>query len=290
MRLAALLVLLAGALACAAQDVSTREGEPAIRFLAGHGHLRDYCEGELWVTPTRVRFEGLSTPRHSFDLKREQIRDLHAASLFGVHYIKISAAGKTYRMALYPDLARAFGDRFALLERAYRDFPAAYEEVRRAQAARAAPPIMTLEQTADGPVLKLPVIVAPGVVWFKGKHGVTVWAGEQADAGEYAQAVGGLLTSGTLEIAADRVRFTPRVGDMRLVIDEARAQTRLRSGVAGYPRVVAAFRRTGRVSLLPGRFDEKGALELYDAGLLARALGAEFAQVVEEVRVARRVR
>ena len=51
--------LLAGTLPLAAQDTATLAGEPAIRFMAGHGHLTTYCDGQLWITATRVRFDGV---------------------------------------------------------------------------------------------------------------------------------------------------------------------------------------------------------------------------------------
>ncbi|HSE49954.1 MAG TPA: hypothetical protein VLA96_12165, partial [Terriglobales bacterium] len=65
-------------------------------------------------------------------------------------------------------------------------------------------------------------------------------------------------------------------------IDEDKGQMRLNAAVGGYPRVVANFRRTGRVSLIVGTID--GGLKVYDAAPLVRALGAEFDQVVKEVQ------
>jgi len=168
-------VLLASAVR--AQDTTTLNGERAIRFLAGHGHLSNYCEGQITLTPTRVLFDSLTSPRHSFEFKRAEIQDLHYGSVFGFHYIKMSAGGKTWRLALYPDMARSFGDRFAFFLRAYRDFDAAYAEVKRAEAERKPPSGVRLREGQDGPVLEFPVLVGMGVLWFEGPGGVTIWEG-----------------------------------------------------------------------------------------------------------------
>jgi hypothetical protein len=296
-----LVAVLLAATPALTQDTATLDGEPAIRFLAGHGHLTSYCEGQLTVTPARVRFESLTMPRHSFDLKREQVKDVHAGSLFGLHYIKLKGGGKTYRLPLYPGLDRPLGDRFALFVRAFREFAAAHAEVARAQARRA-PGLaaMRLNEEDGQPVLEFPVLAGPGVLWFKqAGGGVTVWADEKAGAEAYARIVrarrgsGGVFARGKLVVSAGRVRFESAgaPGDANVTIDSPRSEMRLNLGVGGYPRVVAHFRYNDRISVIPGAVVGDG-LQLYDATPLLRALGPEFAQVVEELRQAdaRRVR
>ncbi|HSE48209.1 MAG TPA: hypothetical protein VLA96_03270, partial [Terriglobales bacterium] len=259
----------------AAQDATTLAGERAIRFLAGHGHVADYCEGVLTITPTRVRFDGVTVPRDSFDFQRAEVKDLKYGSAFGLHYVKLRAGGRNWRMALYPDLERRFGDRFALLLRAYRDFDAAYAEVERTAAQRRPASVIELRDDQDGPVLEFPVLAGLGVLWFEGPGGVTIWEGPEADAkayGEIRSAVGETLYQkgrlrpglayGKLEVTATHVRFY-REGDESIVIDEDKGQMRLNAAVGGYPRVVANFRRTGRVSLIVGTID--GGLKVYDA-------------------------
>lgn len=278
----------------AAQDTTTLNGERAIRFLAGHGHVMNYCEGVLTVTPARVRFDGVTVPPHSFAFQRADVKGLQYGSTFGLHYVKLQAGGKNWRMALYPDLERKFGDRFALLLRAYRDFDAAYAEVQHVAAQRRPASVIRVREEKDGPVLEFPVLVGMGVLWFEGPGGVTVWRGPQADRRAYAEiklsnggtayARGRLrrgLAHGKLEVTATHVRFY-REGEEPIVIDEDKSQMRLNAAAGGYPRVVANFRRTGRVSLIVGTV--QGGLQLYDAAPLVRALGPEFEQVVKEVR------
>jgi hypothetical protein len=290
--LLAAVVLLA--VAAAAQDASTLDGERAIRFLAGHGHITNYCEGVLTITPTRVRFDGVTVPRDSFDFKRAEIQELKYGSAFGLHYVKLRAGGKNWRMAVYPDLERRFGDRFALLLRAYGDFDAAYAEVERAAEQRRPASVIKVRDDKDGPVLEFPVLAGLGVLWFEGPGGVTIWEGPEADAkayGEIRSATGEIvykkrrvrpgLAYGKLEVTATHVRMY-REGEEPIVIDEDKGQMRMNAAVGGYPRVVANFRRTGRVSLIVGTID--GGLTLYDAAPLVRALGPEFEQVVREVR------
>jgi len=276
---AVLLAALLAATCAAAQDTATLGGEPAIRFLAGHGHLLNYCEGQLTVTRTRVRFDGLSTPRHSFDVPRAQVTAKHAR-FFGAHYIKLRAAGKTYRMPLYPDVARRLGDRFALFLRALRDFDAAHAEIRRAETMRVAEGV-TLSEEGGEPVLRAPVLVGYNVLWFRGPGGVTVWQGPEADARAYERIAGGAVSPATLEIGRERVRLVSAEGGV--IAEAARGELRVRSAVAGYPRLVLAFRATGRVSLVTGELVE-GKLTVRDANALTRALGTEFEQVAAEVR------
>lgn len=228
-------------------------------------------------------------PRHSFDFRRDEIKDLHAAHLFGAHYIKLRARGDTYRMALYPDLGRDFGDRFEFFERAYRDFPAAYEEVRRVEAVRRArPQVVTLDESSGQPVLKFPVLVGQGTVWFKGPDGVAAWASRDADARVYRRPMAVALAAGTLEVSGTRVRFVPEGGgtwtDESLQVDSPREEMRVRSGIGGYPRIVAAFRSTGRVSLVSARVRGKELAELDDATPLLGALGEGFESLVRELR------
>ena len=289
------LVLLLAALPLAAQDTATLDGEPAIRFLAGHGHLTNYCEGELWITATRIRFDGLTVPRHSFDYKRDQVKDVHPGSAFGFHYLKIDAGDKTYRMGIYPNLQGQFGDRFEFFARAFRDFSGAYDEVRRAESERKPPAgLLRVREEKDGPVLEMPVVVGEGVLWFSGKDGVAVWTGAKAGKESYGELrqtargensharLGVDLETGTLEVSATHVRLTNASGKA-IPIDEERDQMRVLLGAGGSPQAVVAFRRTGRVTLLLGGAAGEG-VELYDATPLLRALGREFPQVVEEVR------
>ncbi len=281
----------------AAQDTAVLDGEPAIRFLAGHGHLTNYCEGELWITAHRIRFDGVTVPAHSFDYKRADVKDVHAASTFGFHYVKLEAGGHTYRMGIYPELEHALGDRLEFVERAWKDFGPAYAEVQRAEAARKLPPdLVTVRDDKDGPVLEFPVIAGTGALWFSGPDGVTVWAGPDADKRAYGEIrlsakdertharVNGDLAHGTLEVTADHVRLV-RASGKNIAIDEPRSQMRLKEGAGGYPQIVVSFRQAGRLTLLIGQVDGD-SVTLYDGTLLLHALGPEFPQVVEEVRKA----
>jgi hypothetical protein len=280
--LAALLLLSAARLA--AQDTATLDGEPAIRFVAGHGHLTTYCDGVLWITATRVFFDGITLPSHSFDLKRGEVSAFHAGHALGFDYVKIHGGGKTYRMGLYPDMARQFGDRFAFAERAWRDFPSAYAEVQRAQAQRVSPPGLVKLIAGDaGPVLEFPVIVGSGAVWFKSGKKVTVWEGPQAGGSAYAR-VQGATAHGRLQVSADSVHFisAQAPGDANLVLDSPKREMRLRGAVGGYPRIVATFRSAGRMSLLLAE-DVGGRNRFYDVTPLLRALGPDFPQMAAEL-------
>ena len=303
MRLARLFIaVLLLAAPCAAQDTAVLDGEPAIRFLAGHGHLTNYCEGELWITAGRIRFDGVTVPAHSFDYKRADVKDVHAASTFGFHYIKLEAGGHTYRMGIYPELEHALGDRLAFIERAWKDFPSAYAEVQKAEAARDLKlGLITVRDDKDGPVLEFPVLVGTGALWFSGPDGVTVWAGPEADKRAYAEIrlsgkdertharVNGDLANGTLEVTADHVRLV-RASGKNIAIDEPRSQMRLKEGAGGYPQVVVTFRNAGRLTFLFANVERRGAdgddVTIHDGTLLLHALGPEFPQVVEQVRKA----
>lgn len=282
MRLVRLLILslLLGA-ACAAQDTAVLEGEPAIRFLVGHGHATNYCEGQLWVTATRVRFDSVTLPAHSFDHKRADVKDVHAASAWGFHYVKIEAGGHTYRMAIYPDLAHAFGDRLEFVASAWKDFPSAYAKVQQVEAGRAPDPAVKVE----GEALEFPVLAVLQVAWFKGPKGVTAWSGPEAGADAYGK-IQGMYVAGTLRVTADRVQFHRATDGVVGEIDSTRDQMRVNSAIGGYPRIILNFRSAGRVSFVLGTADEKGHLQLHDASPLVRAVGPEFPQVVEEVRKA----
>jgi hypothetical protein len=283
--LAALLVAIA--LPLAAQDTATLDGEPAIRFMAGHGHLRTYCDGQLWITATRVRFDGVTLPPHSFDLKRSEITSFHPGHALGFRYIKIETRERTYRMGVYPDLGREFGDRFALVERAYRDFPGAYAEVERVAAQRKPPAgLIKASVGKDGPVLEFPVIVGAGVLWFAGPNQVTVWSDADAGAEAYAEIRGGALARGKLEVTADRVRFVSAgaAEDVNLQLDSPKSEMRMNAGAGGYPRVVVTFRSAGKTTLLLGEFTgEPRSLKLYDVTPLLRALGPGFSAMAAEL-------
>lgn len=266
-----------------AQDTATLDGEPAIRFLAGHGHLTTYCDGQLWITATRVRFDGLTRPADSFDLRRGQVKTLQQGHALGFDYIKVQGGGDTYRMGIYPDVARQFGDRIAFVARAWSDFAGAYAEVQRAEAQRR-PPAGLVQASAgpEGPMLEFPVIVRPGGMWFKSRKKVTVWEDPQADGSAYAQ-IYGVTASGRLQVTAERVRFVPSqaAGEADVRLDSPRTEMQVVSGAGGYPRVIASVRGE-RVSLLLGTADG-GGLHVYDATPLLRALGPQFPQMAAEL-------
>lgn len=290
-----LLTLLLGALPLAAQDTATLDGEPAIRFIVGHGHLTTYCDGQLWITPTRLRFDGVTSPAHSFDLKRVEVREFNAAHALGFDYIKVSGGGDNYRMGLYPDLARQFGNRFEFAERAWKDFQAAFDEVQRAEAQRQLPPgIVKASAGKDGAMLEFPVVIAAGAVWFKSDKKVTVWEGPQADGSAYAW-IQGAIARGKLQVTAERVRFVSAnaAGDADVVLDSSRQEMRIQAGAGGYPRVVANFRGPGRMSLLFAEFTDEDVVRdgkvvgkrkrFYDVTPLLRALGPDFPQMAAEL-------
>lgn len=289
-----LVVALLVALPLAAQDTATLEGEPAIRFLVGHGHLRTYCDGQLWITPTRVRFDGVQTPAHSFDLKRGEVTDFNPSQALGFAYVKISGGGENYRMGFYPDLARQFGDRLEFAARAWKDFQGAYAAVRKAEAQRKLPAgIVKASVGKDGPMLEFPIIAGPGIIWFKSDKKVTVWEGPQADGSAYVWIQGG-FARGKLQVTADRVRFVSAnlPTDPDLILDSNKEEMRIRFGAGGYPHIIANFRQPGRVSLLFGEFTsepigsgKKAGVRknFYDATPLLRALGPEFPQMAAEL-------
>nr|MDP9267785.1 carboxypeptidase-like regulatory domain-containing protein [Acidobacteriota bacterium] len=278
----------------AAQDTSTLDGEPAIRFIVGHGHLTNYCEGLLYVTPTRVRFDSFGEPSHSFDLPRAQVSDLHPGRSLGFSYVKIEGGGKTYRMAIYPDLARQFGDRHAFVERAFKDFQGAYAEVQRAEAKRSTPAgLIKAAMTKDGAMLEFPIIVGSGFTWFRGEKVVTAWADSDAGANAYVW-IQGPIARGKLEVTADRVRFLSDgvAGDADIVIDAPKKEMRMVRTAGGYPHAVVAFRASGRVTLMFAQFTSEPIgsgkqsglrKNFYDVTPLLRALGPQFPQLAAEL-------
>jgi hypothetical protein len=288
-----LLVLLL-ALAAAAQDTTTLDGEPAIRFMAGHGHLKDYCEGQLWITPTRLRFDGFFGPDHSFDGRRAEVKEFHAGHLFGFDYMKVDVGGRTFRLGLYPNLESDFGDRFALAERAWTNFQATYDEVKAAESKRTAQASgVQASVTKDGPTLTVPVLVGPGLLWFRGEKRVTVWSDEKAGGEAYGWIMGNAVP-GKLEITADRVRFTPsESSNLGVVFDAPRSEIKFDQGAGGYPRLIMSVRSVGRVSVVAGtKTDEdllwkgkpSGKKIIYrDVAPIVRALGPDFNTMAAEL-------
>jgi len=289
LRLAVSLAALLLALPLAAQDVTTLDGESAIRFMAGHAHLTNYCEGQLWITPTRLRFDSSLGSEHSFDLKRAEVKDFHAASAFGVPYMKtrgkrLDGSERTYRIGLYPNIAGEFGDRFRLAERAWRDFPAAAAEVTRVAAQRVptADSVRIIMQNG-APVLEFDVFLGPQFLWFRGPHGVTIWAKADADGDAYGRIMG-TNAAGKLRITAERVSFMAidAAANTKLGFEAPRDEVRMYSGAGGYPRVVVSVRHAGRVSIVVGEPAGAG-IRLHDVTPLLRALGPEFSQMAAEL-------
>lgn len=275
-----ILVLLLALLAVPAvgQDTATLDGEPAIRFMAGHGHLTTYCDGQLWVTATRVFFDGVTQPSHSFALSRAEVSEFHQAHALGFDYLKVEGGGKTYRIGLYPDMTRQFGDRIAFGERAWKDFQGAYAEVKRAEAQRTWPAgLVKGSSSPNGPMLEFPAILGQGGIWFKSARKVTVWEEPDADGSAYLTMLGP-VEHGTLQVTADRVRFVPAPvpGDAELTLDAPKSEMRLRSGAGGYPRLIANFRHEGRMALMLATVEPGGRNRFHDATPLLRALGPEF--------------
>ncbi|MBI2678181.1 MAG: carboxypeptidase regulatory-like domain-containing protein [Candidatus Koribacter versatilis] len=268
----------------AAQDTATLDGEPAIRFMAGHGHLTTYCDGQIWITPTRLRFDGVTFPAHSFDFKRAEVGAFHSGHALGFDYIKVEGGGKTFRMGLYPDMARQFGDRYAFAERAWNDFQPAYAEVTRAEAQRHPPAgLIKASATGEGAVLEFPVIIGPGAVWFKSAKKVTLWEGAEADGSAYASMIG-KVARGKLQVTAGHVKFVSAqaAGDPDLVLDSGKSEMRMNTGAGGYPRIIASFRSAGRMTLLLAEAGD-GGTKFYDVTPLLRALGPEFPQMAAEL-------
>jgi|GEM_PF-6407119 len=287
--LAASLVALLLALPLAAQEVTTLDGEPAIRFMAGHAHVTNYCEGQLWITPTRLRFDSSLGSEHSFDLKRAEVKDFHAASAFGIPYIKmrgkkLDGGERTYRIGLYPNLAGELGDRFRLAERAWQDFPAAAAEVARVAAQRVPSPgsVRVLMQN-DGPVLEFDVFVGPQFLWFRGPRGVTIWAKAESGGEAYGRIMG-THAPGKLRVTAERVSFvaTDAAANEKLGFDAPRSEVRTYIGAGGYPRIVVSVRHAGRVSIVAGQPVGAGIL-LRDVTPLLRALGPDFSRIAAEL-------
>jgi hypothetical protein len=285
------------ALPMAAQDTSTLDGEPAIRFIVGHGHLTNYCEGLIYFTATRVRFDSVGEPPHSFDYPRAQVSDVHPGRALGLSYVKIEAGGKTYRMAIYPDVDRLFGDRHAFFERAFRDFQGAYAEVKRAEARRTVPSgLIKASMTSDGPMLEFPIIVGAGMTWFRrsGKAHVAAWADSDAGGSAYVL-ISGRAARGKLLVTADRVRFASAgiAGDADITLDSPKGkEMQMVRAVGGYPHAIVAFRSTGRVTLMLAEFtstpvvpDDNSGMQkkFYDVTPVLRALGPEFPQMAAEL-------
>jgi hypothetical protein len=286
----ALVVTLALALAAlvplpaSPQDTTTLEGEAAIRLMAGHGHLFNYCEGQLWITPTRLRFDSSLGSKHSFDLRRADVKDFHAGDSFGFHYMKLATSQRTYRLGLYPNLEGALGDRFALAEHAWRDFPAAVAEVERAGSSQNASLLAVTATMENGqPVLEFPAFVGPQFLWFRGPEGVTLWAKPEAGGEAYGKIMGA-NAAGKLRVSAARIAFIPAdaAANAKFGFDYPRDEVKLYSGAGGYPRVVVNTRHGGRVSIVLGE-TQGSALRLYDVALLLRVLGAEFSEAAGEV-------
>src|SRR3954447_23090743 len=177
MRAAALAsVLLLATFVATAQDATTLDGQPAIRFMAGHAHLSNYCEGQLWVTATRLRFDSSLGSAHSFDLKRADVKAFHPATFLRFHYMKLQTSGRTYRVGIYPSLTADLGDRFRFAERAWQDLPAAQAELQRAAPRQSlATEVVHAHQEAAGPVLEFTAFAGPQFLWFRGAYGVTIW-------------------------------------------------------------------------------------------------------------------
>jgi hypothetical protein len=271
-------------LRASAQDTTTLEGEPAIRFMAGHGHLFNYCEGQLWITPTRLRFDSSLGSKHSFDLRRADVKDFHPGHSFGFHYMKLATSQRTYRLGLYPNLEGALGDRFALAERAWQNFPAAASAVEHAASAGGAPvQAVTAAMEGGQPVLEFPAFVGPQFLWFRGPEGVTVWTKPEAGGEAYGKIMGA-NAAGKLRVSAARVAFIPAdtAASAKFGFDYPRDEVRLYSGAGGYPRVVVNTRHGGRLNIVLGE-TQGSALRLYDVAPLLRALGPEFSQMVQEL-------
>ena len=286
---AVLLVLSLGATNAAAQDRTTLNGEPALRFLIGHGHLTTYCDGVLWITPTRVRFEALNEPKHAFDLPRSKVSEVKTAHSLGFDYVKLQAAGNTYRLGVYPTIGNSFGNRFEFLVRAISDFEAASREVERAQATRTPEAgAATLVKSASGPVLRFPVFAGQGHVWMFGMKKAVIF--EPAELGDRAYNGSTARSWGWLEVFSDRIRFRSERGP-ELSLDRSKSDFALVSGAGGYPRIKIRDNSGDWFGFVVGQytgektFDNKGQetgerYRLLDAAALLQALGDGFSELV----------
>jgi hypothetical protein len=288
MRAAALAsVLLLATFVATAQDATTLDGQPAIRFMAGHAHLSNYCEGQLWITATRLRFDSSLGSAHSFDLKRADVKAFHPATFLRFHYMKLQTSGRTYRVGIYPSLTADLGDRFRFAERTWQDFPAAQSELQRAAPQRIPPDSVHAMQESGAPLLEFRAFAGPQFLWFRGAYGVTIWAKPQAAAEAYEE-IEGKHAAGVLRVSAERVAFVPNdASATAFAFDAPRDEVRLYSGAAGYPRVVLNTRHNGRMSIVLGAA-EANSIRFYDAAPLVRALGPEFLQLAAELLAAQK--
>lgn len=285
--LLALLLLPSGV---AAQDRTTLDGEPAIRFLSGHGHLRTYCLGTLWITPTRIRFDSYVEPPHSYNLLRSQVQAFEAGDLFGFHYVKVQGGGDTYRMALAPDVDHSFGDRVQFAVRAFKDFNAATAEVARVEGQRRTDAAMVrAKMTADGPAIEFAALAGHGVVYSLGAKKASEWEPAEAAADAYRLVLGN-VAGGTLVVTMKGVQFrSARADDAKVDFESPKEDIRIVSAAGGYPRVVLNVRKIGRITIYLGEFTgdpiiNKGKKvgtqkRYYEATPLLRALGPEFPQL-----------
>jgi len=283
------------ALPLAAQDTTTLDGEAAIRIMAGHGHLNyTYCEGQLWITPTRLRFDSFLGSEHSFDLRRPEVKDFHAAHLFGFDYMKVDGGGHTYRLGIYPNLHGDFGDRFAFAEKAWKSFDTARPEVERTAAQRSTRPEQVRARLEkDGATLEFPAFAGPGVVWFRNEKTVTIWANGRAGGEAYGWILG-KVTPGRLQVTAERVLFLPNEGSMSdMSFESPRSEVRIQNGAGGYPRLVVNVRSVGRTSIVLGAATGEplvikgkpagNRVQFEDVAPLLRALGPQFPQMAAEL-------
>src|SRR5579859_2901216 len=119
MRRLLLLAVLLAASPLVAQDIVELDGQPALRFAVGHGHLQTYCEGELLISEARVAYRSVTTPEHSFNVARTEVRDAHSGGSLGFNYIKMDVGGKgTYRFGVFPDVLKKVPNRYEFLAQA----------------------------------------------------------------------------------------------------------------------------------------------------------------------------
>lgn len=230
-------VFLLASLAAYGQERTTLDGQPALHFLVGHGHLRTYCDGELWITASRLVFRSANEPAHSFDFQRRAVSSFHTASSLGFDYLKLEAGGRTFRVGVYPSIGRPFGDRFAFVVQAWQDFTAAEAAVQQVEAQRAAAvwPEITAARGPEGAVVRIPVGVARNRLWLPGTKRAPIF--DPPDTGSYPRSW--VASWGWLEVSAVRIKYIPEKGE-NPGIDFPRSDYKVIGGARGYPRVVIA--------------------------------------------------
>ncbi|MDP9262808.1 MAG: PEGA domain-containing protein [Acidobacteriota bacterium] len=266
-------LLLVAALPAPSQDRVSLDGEQALRFLAGHDHGFTFCDGVLYVTPTRVRYlTGFQD--HSFDWQKSQVTEFKTGRALGYDYVKMQAGGKSYRLGVYPTLGNPFGDRYKLLVRAFEDFQGTSAEIERvARERNAGPPRAALTRAAAGPVLRFPVAAFLGDAYFKPNP---LFKGGR----DYSVSMAN--SWGWLEITAERIRFLSQSGP-ELRIDSLKSDWSEAAAAVGYPRVIlwnAAERK--RYSFVHA--ERKGdSIVYYDSAEILEALGPGFSELVSRL-------